>query len=349
MKLTLLVGTYTQPEPHVPNARGEGIVSCLFDPVAGRLERGSVFSDILNPSYLAFDPDKHQLFAVSENIHEHGSVWQFSCSAAGVLEPLAQRCSHGAATCHVAALPHRQVAAASYFGGCLAVFPIENGTLAAAARVFTYQGTGANPRRQEASHAHQTVVAPDSRWVYVCDLGADCVWRHDVAALESPVGHAMPPGSGPRHMVFHPTLPLGYVLGELTGSIAVCSWDRSTGALEAIAHTPVIDEDASAAAIRIHPAAPTLWISLRKHPALRVHPLDPAGMLGSPADLPLACGEPRDFTFSPDGRWLLAAMQQADEITVIELDPSTGMPTGAPHQHFPIRTPVCVIFVPNQP
>jgi 6-phosphogluconolactonase (cycloisomerase 2 family) len=69
----------------------------------------------------------------------------------------------------------------------LAVSPVERGTLAAASRVFTYEDTGANPRRQEASDANQPVVAPNSRWFYVCDLGSDCVWRHDVAALEYPV------------------------------------------------------------------------------------------------------------------------------------------------------------------
>ncbi|MBN8460044.1 MAG: lactonase family protein [Verrucomicrobia bacterium] len=345
----LLVGTYTRPEVHVPDACGEGIVTCAFDPANGHIERRTAFTGIPNPSYLAFDPENRHVLAASENIRSEGSVWQFSCAADGMLEPIFRQNSHGRATCHVAVLPNRQVAAAAYFGGCLAVFPIENGVLSAASRVFHYQGTGPNSTRQEASHAHQTVVSPDARWFYVCDLGADRVWQHDIRAIEDPLGHPMPPGLGPRHLVFHPELPLAYVLGELTGSVAVCRWDTGNGTLSVVTSTPDVEKDASAAAIRIHPSARTLWISLRKHPALRVYQIDTAGTPGTSADVPLPAGEPRDFIISPDGRWLLTATQQGNEIVVIGLDPATGLPDNTPHRPFSINTPVCLILAPDKP
>lgn len=348
-ELILLVGTYTRPEVHVPDACGEGIVTCAFDPATGRIERRSAYTGILNPSYLAFDPENRHVFAASENIHAEGSVWQFSCSADGALDPLARQNSRGEATCHVAPLPNRQVAATAYFGGCLAIFPLENGVISAASRVFHYQGTGADPVRQEASHAHQTVAAPDGRWFYVCDLGADRVWQHDIGANDNPLGHPMPSGLGPRHLVFHPELPLAYVLGELTGSVAVCRWDIESGALNVATSTPDVEKDASAAAIRIHPSTRALWISLRKHPALRVYQTDAAGMPGQFADIRLAAGEPRDFIISPDGRWLLAATQQGNEIVVIGLDSATGLPDDTPHQSFSINTPVCLIFATDMP
>jgi 6-phosphogluconolactonase len=343
-ELTLLIGSYTQPEAHVPVACGEGIVTCSFDPATGALTKRSAFKDILNPSYLAHDGAR-SVFAVSENITGEGAVWQFACDAKGWLTPLVHQKSHGAATCHVALLPGNRVCAASYFGGTLAVYPLEDGKLAPAERVFRYQGRGADPLRQEASHAHQAVVSPDRRWFYVCDLGADRVWQHDIDAEGDPIGLPMPAGHGPRHLVFHPSLPRAWVLGELTGSVAVCDWNSETGALEVVSNTPAIEEDASAAAIRVHPSGRSLWISLRKHPALRVYPLDADGMPCSAVEVNLVAGQPRDFTISPDGCWLLAAMQEADEIVTIPLYPATGAPTGAPHRYFPVKTPVSLLFL----
>jgi 6-phosphogluconolactonase len=344
-ELILLVGSYTQPEAHVPMACGEGIVTCSFNFATGRIEKRSVFKDILNPSYLAWDPACRAVFAVSENIHSEGCVWQFACDDDGVLTPRHQQRSHGAATCHVAVLPGPRVGAASYFGGCLAVYPVEAGALAPADRVFHYQGSGPDSLRQEASHAHQTVLAPNDRWFYVCDLGSDRVWQHDAETQEDPVGLVMPPGLGPRHMVFHPGLSRAWVLGELTGAVATCDWDSGTGSLEVVATTDDIEADASAAAIRVHPSGRALWISRRKHPALRVFPLDEHGIPGEPAEILLEKGEPRDFAISPDGRWLVSANQGSDELVVVELDPLTGLPLDKPLQHFPVGTPVCVLFI----
>src|SRR6478752_8111649 len=90
-ELTLLIGSYTRPDDFVPAACGEGIVTCSFDPATGRIERRHVFKDILNPSYLAYHPERQEVFAVSENFHDHGSVWQFSCAPDGALTPLAQQ------------------------------------------------------------------------------------------------------------------------------------------------------------------------------------------------------------------------------------------------------------------
>jgi 6-phosphogluconolactonase len=45
------------------------------------------------------------------------------------------------------------------------------------------------------------------------------------------------PVQGPRHLVFHPTLPLVYVTNEQGNSVSTWRFDRGTGSLE---HTDVI-------------------------------------------------------------------------------------------------------------
>lgn len=345
-ELTLLVGTYTAGGEFVPGACGEGIVTCAFDSETGHFTRRAAFADIVNPSYLAWDSANGAVFAVSENFHADGAVWQFSLGNDGQLTPLGQHTARGAACCHVAILPGNQIAAASYFGGCTTIFPLSGGTLGTAERVITYEGRGANPQRQEASHAHQTVVSPNEKWFYVCDLGADRVWQHDPAVLErEPIGHAMPAGLGPRHLVFHPSLRRAFVLGELSGSIAICDWHPETGRLTVTSTTDPVEENAAAAAIRIHSSASALWISLRTHPALLVFPLDAHGNPGPATTISLTAGEPRDFIISPDGRWLIVATQSANELVVIGLDSATGQPNDSPHQKFHLNTPVSLLII----
>jgi 6-phosphogluconolactonase len=342
----LLIGSYTRPEAHVPSACGDGIVTCALDPETGRLEQRAVFRDILNPSYLALDAENRRVFAVSENINAEGEVFQFQLAAGGRLSLVARQRSCGAATCHVAVLPGERVCAASYFGG-VAVYPLRDGHLAPASRVFQYAGRGANPQRQEGSHPHQVVAAPGGRWFYVCDLGADCVWQHDGAAEEPPARFAMPPGHGPRHLVFHPSLPFSYILGELSGAVTVCAWDAGSGSLKAVRATPVLSPHAAAAAIRLHPSRRALWVSVRGTRSLIAFRLDDHGMPAPGAEVLLGAGEPRDFAISPDGRWLVAAGQSANELAVLQLDPHTGLATGRPLGRFPVATPVCVQFLPD--
>lgn len=345
----LLIGTYTKPEVHVPGGCGEGVVTCALDLATGQIERRSVYGNIQNPSYLAADPDSQYVFAVSEKISSAGEVYQFQLSAEGKLLPVAKQPTHGAATCHVCVLPGDRVCAASYVGGCLDIYPLFKGELMPANRVFYYQGQGMNPQRQEASHAHQAVVAPEGKWFYVCDLGADCVWQHDLAAEMPPVRWPMPPGQGPRHAVFHSTLPLLYVLGEMTGAVSVCDWDARTGALKVVSTTGTLGDDASAAAIRLHPSGRTLWISVRKTPSLMAFSIDESGRLSKTAEIKLAAGEPRDFAISPDGRWLVSANQSANELAIVELNPVTGLPVNSGMGRFAVNTPVSVLFLPTLP
>lgn len=148
-------------------------------------------------------------------------------------------------------------------------------------------------------------------------------------------------------MVFHPLLPRAYVLGELTGAVAVCDWDETSGTLAVTTNTRVRGDDISAAAVRIHPSGKALWISLRRTHSLQIFQLDADEELTEAAEISLGDGEPRDFIFSPDGRWLVSANQSANYLVVITIDPATGLPTGTPASRFELGTPCSVLFIPT--
>lgn len=88
----------------------------------------------------------------------------------------------------------------------------------------------------------QVVFDPSGRFVYVPCLGSDwvrCFTFDDAtgALLGLPGAGSgdnrvhLPPGSGARHLAFHPSLPVAYTANELGNSIVVLGWDAASGAL----------------------------------------------------------------------------------------------------------------------
>lgn len=103
--------------------------------------------------------------------------------------------------------------------------------------------------RQEASHPHQIRIAPAPsnmasgvdtwpRWALACDLGADKVWVYQfdtekgalIGAANSKRHLQLAPGSGPRHLDFHPNGKWVYVLCELSGEVVTCAWKDTADA-----------------------------------------------------------------------------------------------------------------------
>ena len=70
------------------------------------------------------------------------------------------------------------------------------------------------------------------------------------------------------------------------------------------------------------------------------------GRLQAVAQVPSGGRTPRGFCLDPEGRWLLAANQDTNNVAVFSLDPATGIPapTG---QSLEVRSAVCVQFLPQ--
>jgi 6-phosphogluconolactonase len=54
---------------------------------------------------------------------------------------------------------------------------------------------------------------------------------------------------------------------------------------------------------------------------------------------------PRNFNLTPDGRWLLSANRDTDNVVVYRVDPATGRLTPAGHE-IKIPQAVRVLFAP---
>ncbi len=346
-QLWLHVGTFTHEEPHAPGARGAGLITCAFDRQTGRIEPRHVFRDIRNSSYLALDEEHGWLFSTSESLQVQNVVAMLRRNADGSLTLIGKQPIHGNVGCQLCVLPDGQVGVASYLESCVTIFPVRNGTLAAPDYFHDYVGSGPNVQRQEASHAHQVAVAPNRRWFYVVDLGSDRIWQHALDR-KPPTGIPVPSGYGPRHMAFHPTQRLAYVMCELNGRVLTFDWNATTGELKLQAETSSCPhrqpEHAAGAAIRVHPAGRTLYISDRQENELVVFLLEEEGRPKLAARFDSGGSVPRDFVMDPTGRWLVVANQTSHNLAVFELDPATGMPCSGKPQLYPLTSPGCVLF-----
>lgn len=351
----LYVGTYTEA------GRTDGIYLLRFDTRSGKLRQVGSVNAGPNPSFLAIHPNGRALYAVNEidkyDGKASGAVSAFAiANNTGALTRRGEYPSEGTDPCYVSVDRSGRVAlVANYSGGSVALLPIEaDGSLAPAARVDKHAGRGPNAERQEAPHAHCILADPSNRFALSADLGADrvFVYRLDAGArslrrVES--GDAvMRPGSGPRHIAFHPRLPLVFVANELDSTVATLRFDAERGALSPRDSHSTLPTGWTGtnypADIHIAPSGRALYVSNRGHNSLAVFSVaESTGALALEQVVSTDGDWPRNFTLDPTGRWLLVANQKSGSIVVFARDQKSGRLTPT-RERLDLPSPVCLRF-----
>jgi 6-phosphogluconolactonase len=360
------VGTYTEPirfgTGKILQGKGEGIYVYRLDETSGALESVRVVAGVVNPSCLALDSAQRCLYAVNElKSYEGkpgGSVSAFGVEPkTGDLTFLNKRPTHGTDPCHV--LVNKKgthVFVANFMSGSVCVLPVrEDGSLGEASDFLQHQGSGIDPARQAGPHAHSVTLDAANRFAFVPDLGLDklLVYRLDPrrGMLEP---NAVPwfkvkPGAGPRHLAFHPTGSVAYLINELDSTVTVLSYDGRSGTFEELQVVPTLPEDfrgeSTCADVQVAPSGRFVYGSNRGHDSLAIYKVDQrTGRLTCAGHEPTQGRTPRAFGIDPTGRFLLAANQDSDTIVTFRIHPRTGalQPTGHGTQ---VPTPVCVKFL----
>jgi 6-phosphogluconolactonase len=121
---------------------------------------------------------------------------------------------------------NRCLVSASYRSNKVFSFGVAaDGHLSGPVSHFELSGHGPNPRRQTTAHAHGASIPPDNRFACINDLGSDriMVYKMNPATAEltpnDPPFYTAPPGSGPRHLAFHPNGKWAYCISELNSTI----------------------------------------------------------------------------------------------------------------------------------
>ena len=358
------VGTLTRPTPYFPGARGDGISVLRFDPESGELTPLSRTVGIDNPSYLTLDAAGRTLYATSEVYGWHeGTVTAYRIEpSSGTLTYINKQPTLGSISAHVSLdRTGRWLLVANYRMGedgarppqALVVYPIAaDGGIGAPVAHVGHTGHGPNPARQEGPHPHCALASPDNHHILVSDLGLD---RIMVNAFNAGTGQLargarpfvrLTPGSGPRHLVFHPSGRCVYVINELESSVTALAWDAASGALEPFQTVSTLPRDwageSTCSDVRISPDARFLYGANRGHDSIAIFAIEAGTCLLDPVGhSPCLGATPRQFSLDPAGRFLLVANQNSDTVAVLARDATTGRLSDSGHRAG-IGTPMCV-------
>lgn len=349
------VGTYTGP------SGSKGIYAFRFDTASGAMKSIGLAAETRNPSFLAADPGKRNLYAVNElsdyQGQKTGAVSAFSIDhKTGKLSLLNQVSSHGAGPCYITLdRSGHYVLVANYDSGTVATFPIlADAKLGEAAAVIQHSGHGADPERQGGPHAHQIELTKDNRFAIAADLGLDqlLVYKFDQAsgALKAnrPPFAEVDPGSGPRHFAFTPDGKLAFVLAEMRSAITAFSYNAQAGTLHKLQTVsslpPQFKGHNDAAEIAVSPSGKFLYASNRGSDTIAVFAIGRDGKLSPVEYTPTQGKTPRGFAIDPTGSYLLAANQESNNLVVFRIDARSGR-LKATGQVVDCPTPVAVEFV----
>lgn len=320
-------------------------------------------AEIKSPSFLAVDPKRRLLFAVSEaNAIEGqpgGAVSAFSIDAkTGKLTLINQQSSKGGGPCHlVLDKTGRNVLVANYGGGSVVVLPVAAyGRLGEASGFVQHEGSSINPKRQEGPHAHCVTLDPDNKFAFVCDLGLDKIltYRFDAEkgklTPNDPAFAAVKPGAGPRHMAFRPDGRFAYVINELDSTVTAFAFDPEKGALtevQTVSSLPeYFDGQNTGAEIDVHPSGKYLYVSNRGHESVVLFEIDrESGKLTYVEEQSTGGKTPRHFGIQPSGEHLVIANQNSGTLLLYRIDGGNGRlkPSGA---FAEVPSPSCVVFLP---
>jgi len=349
------VGTYT-------DGASKGIYLCNFNKSTGKITQKDVTENIINPSFLTFGRYKHFLYAVSETDKfegkDGGSVDAYRVHEdTGELEHLNTQPSFGAAPCFISVdHTNRFLMVANYNGGNVTVYPIKNdGSLGERSEFIQYHGKSVNPKRQNEPHAHCILPSPDNRFVMSADLGTDKV---RIFHFDDKKGTLLPakqpfakvkPGSGPRHIRFHPNAKWVYVLSEMASTITVFDYNSETGSFSEKQTISMLPDNFSgkstAAELHITSDGTFLYASNRGDDSIVVYTIDPDLGKLTFIQRQLSGGKiPRHFILDPSEEYVLVANKESNNIVVFERNSNTGKisPAGKTAE---IPAPVCIQFV----
>ena len=349
--LILFIGSYTLAPDNF------GIYVYSFNQNTGESQIINSYK-IENPSYLSLSPCKKTLFALQE-VPNSSIATSYSVIGDSALKENNTQQTKGGDACFIA--NNGKIAInANYSGGSLSVFPIsESGGLLPASQVIQFTGNatekdgynGLRPDRQQAPHLHSVYFSHCNNYIFAADLGNDCIYRfnivNDTICISSKYIINTPFGSGPRHIAFSKDGGSLYLINEISGTILLFSDIYKTPKLEQeIAVVPKsigsLEGTYGCADIHLSPCGNYLYASQRvKNDGVAIFKVGKNNVLERIGFQPTG-GHPRNFTITPNGKFLLVASRDNNNIEVYNIN-NTGLLERA-NTINGIHKPVCIIF-----
>lgn len=336
-------GTYTRET-------SEGIYRFILDTEANTLSGVEVAAKVGSPTYLALSEDENYLYSVAQD-GEQGGVAAYEIDhETGELKYINNELEAGAPPCHL----HAQedvLLTGNYHKGTVDLFNFkEDGGITPAASQSQHEGSGPHDR-QEKPHVHYTAHTPDGKFVLAADLGTDELVTYKVkdGELARVATLEVKPGSGPRHVAFHPNGKTAYLLTELSSEVIVLDYHAESGELVPKQTIKAIPEDFKdtndASAIHVTTDGKFLYTGNRGHNSIAVFVIDEESKELSFVEHTSTGGEwPRDFVLDPSEKFIIASNQHSGNLVLFARNEASGKLTKLDSE-VSVPEVVCVKFL----
>jgi 6-phosphogluconolactonase len=213
----------------------------------------------------------------------------------------------------------RFLLSAYYATGKVAIHPLsEEGEILADVRWY-----------DTAEKAHAVAIDPSNQFVLVPHTGPNSIfqfrWNSTLGKLTACTPDRIRTGlnTGPRHVVFHPKLPVVYADNEQGSSVTAFHWNAQTGQLSAkqtVSTLPVgFNENNSCARLAMTNDGRFLYASNRGHNSIAGFRIGIDGLL-KPLGQIATEEVPRGFAIAPSDDYLIAAGQKSGKLQVYTID-----------------------------
>jgi len=342
-KLKILCGTFTDRE-------SKGVYLLNFDPNSGEISNERLAYEAPNPTFLTTSKDGKKIYTAERNDTTAVVSFRYWDTQQNKFTLINKQNTLGVGPCHVALNGlETLITINNYNSGSMAVFRTKaDGGIEGNPAFFQREGSSIVPERQDGPHAHFGSFNKSGDIVYSNDLGLDKVFGYrsgngrpvEFVALE------LDPGDGPRHFDFHPTKPWVFIVNELSGTVT-SALIKADGTFETISKASTLPADwdghKQCADIHVSNDGRFVYASNRGHNTIGILSIDEDGKIKLINNQPTGGDWPRNFAFSPDGNFLLAANRHPDNVVVFKVDKETGLlnETGFEAK---VPSPVCLKF-----
>mgnify|MGYP003575013448 CR=1 FL=1 len=316
----------------------EGIYVYELDTIKGKLKKITTYKGVLNPSYLTLSPDGKYLYSCTESkTPGAGSVssFAFDKEKKSLIYLNSQKSGGENPVYTTTDNSGKWLINGNYTEGSVSVYPIaEDGSIQSAVQYFKYtEGSNFRANRQDRAHIHATVFSPDNKYIYFTDLGADkirCYKFDNTSAkpLTEELSISTDPGSGPRHLTFHPNGKFAYCIEEISGMVSAYKYNDDK--LKPMMGVPVFInepiEGCEGSDTHISPDGKFLYASNRSNENhIVIFSIDNNGLLKKIGYQSTFGLHPRTFAIDPSGKFIIVTNVNSSNAVVFKRDIKTGL------------------------
>ncbi|MGE6629038.1 lactonase family protein [Bacillus sp. NPDC077027] len=339
------IGTYTKGD-------SKGIYSFTLNTDKQRIEQVEVAAELGNPTYLTVSDDQKFVYAVVKDGDQGGIAAYQVDRETGKLTLINQELDEGASPCHVTVDSKSKTAfSANYHKGTAEAYEINqtDGSVVRTLSQAQHEGSGPNEDRQEKAHTHYFGLTPDDKYAVAVDLGTDRIYTYTLENGKLQLIHTFEAqaGSGPRHITFHPTMNIAYVMTELSSEVIVLRYFED-GHFEAVQYISTIPTDFTennqGSAIHVSSDGQFVYAGNRGHDSIAVLQTEEDGQLRLVEITSSEGNWPRDFAVDPTEEFIVSSNQESNNLVLYKRDKETGQLTVL-QSDVAVPHPVCVKFL----